>query len=86
LLVEYKTDAHKLPDNKLLPYVMAKPTTFGVLLYTTAMNRLDEWRSFPTTDFGNFPDVALPAYFTSSLDELIKKTHPENDASQKRDD
>ena len=77
LLHEYKTDTHKLTEDKVLPYTMAKPTTFGVLLYATALNRLEEWRTFPAKDFGDFPDVPLPAYFSPTLDELVKKAQPE---------
>jgi len=83
LLNEYKTDMHKLAEDKMLPYAMVKPTTFGVLLYATALNRLDEWRSFPSSDFGDFPDVVLPNFFAATLDELVKKVHPvENPPSQ----
>jgi hypothetical protein len=76
LLHEYKMDQHKLMEEKLLPYTMVKPTTFGVLLYATAMNRLEEWRSFSRQDFGDFPDVLLPTYFTATLNELTKRVHP----------
>jgi hypothetical protein len=73
LLAEYKTDMHKISEAATFPYAMVKPTTFGVLLYAAAFNRLDEWRSFPSRDFGAFPDVPLPAFFAETLDELSKK-------------
>ena len=77
LLHEYKIGTHKLTENYVLPYTMATPTTFGVLLYATALNRLEEWRTFSVKDFGDFPDVPLPAHFFTTLDELVKKAQPE---------
>jgi hypothetical protein len=72
LLGEYKTDNHKIDEKQSLPYAMVRPTTFGVLLYASAHNRLSEWRTFDTRDFGAFPDVELPQYFAASLEELQK--------------
>lgn len=77
LLHEYRSDVYKLPDNKMLPYTMARPTTFGVLLYACALNRLEEWRTFPAKDFGDFPDVPLPAHFCSTIDALVEQTKPQ---------
>lgn len=58
--------------DKALPYAMVKPTTFGVLLYSCAHNRLDDWHAFSSTDFGNFQAIASPNFFADSLDELKK--------------
>ena len=45
LLVHYKTDRH-IVGKRTLFYALARPTTYGVLLYAAAHNRLEEWRSF----------------------------------------
>jgi hypothetical protein len=72
LISEYKTDVHKLAEARFLPYAMVRPTTFGVLLYASAHNKQDEWRTFDQRDFGAFPDVDLPVFFAPSIDELQK--------------
>lgn len=76
LLGEYKVDFHKLGETESLPYAMVQPTTFGVLLYATAHNRLDDWRMFDHEDFGQFPDIALPKYFAPALKDLVKVALP----------
>jgi hypothetical protein len=55
---------------------MVRPTTFGVLLYAAAHNRLEDWRACDKQDFGQFPDVALPQYFAPSLETLVKVAVP----------
>ena len=74
LLHEYKTDTHKLEDDKTFPYVMIRPTTFGVLLYSIAHNKFDVWSQFSVEDFGDFVDIKLPNFFEGSIDNLLEKT------------
>ena len=71
LITEYKTNQFNSGD-KALPYAMIKPTTFGVLLYASAHNRIDDWRLFSSTDFGNFETIEPLTVFADSLDELKK--------------
>ena len=71
LLVAYMTKPHELPDKGRFPYSWASPTTFGVLLYAVAHNRLRDWRTFAEEDLGDFPDVALPRFSGLSLEELL---------------
>ncbi len=73
LLHEYRTDTHTVSEKQLLPYAFARPTTFGVLLYAVAHNKLEEWRTFDRQDFGDFPDIALPINYAATLDDLLKK-------------
>lgn len=73
LLQEYKTDKHSIEEQKNFPYIMIKPTTFGILLYTIANNKFDDWSVFSTTSFGDFENIRLPKYFASSIDELLIK-------------
>lgn len=71
LICEYKTD--RVYEGKyVLPYSMAKPTTFGVMLYVVAHNRKPEWRTFPSVDFGNFESIPNPNVFGATLDELMQ--------------
>jgi hypothetical protein len=71
LLHEYKTDYFKLEDGKMFPYVMVKPTTFGVLLYAIAHNKFEIWSQFSSNDFGDFEDIFLPKYYDKSLNDLM---------------
>lgn len=72
LLNEYKTNIHTVGE-KGIPFVMGKPTTFGVLLYSAAHNNLENWRSFDRTDFGEFEDIRLPKFYADSLEDLSKQ-------------
>jgi hypothetical protein len=74
LLHQYRTSAHVVSQGVFLPYTSANPTTFGILLYAVAHNKLEEWRSFDRKDFGDFPDIALPINYAPTLDDLLKKT------------
>ncbi len=69
LLSEYRMEAEQLGD-RTFPYVLATPTTFGVLLYAAAHNLLEEWRQFDRMPFGDFANVKLPKFFAPSLDLL----------------
>jgi hypothetical protein len=79
LLLEYKTNTHKLEDGKLLPYAMIKPTTFGVLLYSIAHNKFDTWKQFPMQDFGDFEDIKLPVIYADSIESLLARTGLKSD-------
>ena len=57
-----------------LPYVIDRPTVFGVTLYAGAHNQLECWQAFGLRDFGTLPDVEPPKLYGGSLDELIAAT------------
>ena len=69
LLHEYKIDAANF-DDKRLPYTMVKPTTFGVMLYAAAHNKMNEWREFSTIDFGSFGGTKPPGAYAPDLSSL----------------
>ena len=71
LLHEYKTDTEVAGD-KSLPYAMAKPTSFGVMLYAAAHNRIDRWLKFPRIDFGSFDGIASLKVYSADLVALKK--------------
>lgn len=62
LLHEFITDTHK-PHQVEFSVLFIRPTTFGVLLYAAAHNRLNEWRKFNSVDFGTFHNITMPEYF-----------------------
>ena len=77
LVFQYEAStAFLTPSKGLVPlyYGMVVPTTFGVMLYAAAHNRMSEWLQFPSIDFGNFESVATPYFFGDTLDRL-KKAH-----------
>ena len=69
LIKEYRTDIEK-KSTYAFPYSMAKPTTFGVMLYAVAHNRKNLWHSFPSVPFGEFETVSSPLFFADTLDKL----------------
>jgi len=71
LVSEYQTDNHKIDHTRSLAYAYFTPTTFGIFLYAAAHNKLEVWRFFDRIDFGDFSDIALPAIYAATLDELV---------------
>ena len=71
LIFEYRTEMVK-ESTDLFHYSMAKPTTFGVMLYAVAHNRMPEWRRFSSVDFGNFESIQTKLFFGATRDELQK--------------
>lgn len=69
LLSEYETNVI-VDAQKALPYAKVSPTTFGVLLYASAHNRLADWRAFSAIDFGNFESVANLQVFADTQETL----------------
>ena len=69
LIHEYKTDKMVGDAGRAFLYSMAKPTTFGVMLYAVAHNRIHGWHSFSHVDFGNFDSIPCPKFFTDSEQE-----------------
>ena len=72
LIYEYKVN-EKIVDTITLSYSMVKPTTFGVLLYAAAHNKMDHWRTFSEIDFGGFEDVPPPKIYATNFEELRNK-------------
>ena len=72
LLFKFKWDNYVAANIKF-PYLSANPTTFGVLLYAVAHNRLEDSLNFCRVDFGNFDDVTFPKLYAFTLEELVKQ-------------
>ena len=70
LLFDYKYTRHVV-RGKSLPYSLAGPTTYGVLLFAAAHNRLDEWTIFDRQEFGTFDGINLPQVFAPTLEQLV---------------
>lgn len=73
LIGNFQTDNHKLEGGEEMPYLRVKPKTLGVQLFAIANNKFSDWRDFPSVDFGDFKEVALPKFYGQSLDSVIEK-------------
>lgn len=69
LLHQYKTDSADL-GGKRLSYTMVKPTTFGVMLYAAAHNKMNQWREFSNIDLGSFEGTIPPSAYAPDLPSL----------------
>ncbi len=73
LISEYEHQSHDLGGGRQVPYARVRPTTFGILLYAVAHNRVAEWRQFATEDFGDFPNIALPSLWAPSQEAFLER-------------
>lgn len=69
LLHEYRFDSADI-DGERLFYTMIKPTTFGVMLYAAAHNKMNQWHDYPTIDFGSFDNTMPPNVYALDLSSL----------------
>jgi hypothetical protein len=77
LLLKYQTSGLDLKGGNFnFPYTMTTPTTFGVLLYAAAFNRLKDWRKYSSEYFGDFADLKAPEDYGHILDALLAAIAP----------
>jgi hypothetical protein len=69
LISTYKYETHVVGE-KSLPYVELTPTTFGVMLFAVAHNKLDSWRKFSTESYESAAGIQPLNFFANSLDSL----------------
>ena len=73
LIDTWKVDMHRHSDGKHgFLYAQASPTTFGVVLYAVAMNRLKDWSNMPTTAFDGNDAIATPSHFESTPEKFLE--------------
>jgi hypothetical protein len=58
-------------EGKKLPYVQVSPTTFGVMLFAIAHNKLDSWRSYPQGSYESAADIKPLSYSAETLEALF---------------
>ncbi len=73
LLFQFKYD-NFVGEGKTLPYVQVSPTTFGVMLFAIAHNKLDSWRSYPQESYESAADIKPLSYSTETLEALCSFT------------
>lgn len=72
----YKYDNAPIGDHSFLSYFMVSPCTFGVMVYSIAFNQFDHWRTFSSSNYGEFSNINLLLFTADSLDGLV--THHKN--------
>lgn len=83
LLSSYATNRHEAGD-KYLPYTKISPSTFGVMLYAAASNKLKSWLYFHESEFDVEPEIPVPSLYASTLRDLafstglVPSTNPPN--------
>jgi hypothetical protein len=71
LIEAYETNFHKLGEHQVLPFAKITPTTYGILLYAVAHNKLGSWRRYPVELFPDFENVKLPRLYAFTIEELL---------------
>lgn len=56
----------------VLPYLMATPSAFGVMLYCSAYNKLEWWQAYGLQKYEPFDGIKVPEIYGSSLEELVE--------------
>lgn len=72
LLGNFQTQNHPLKDGRQVPYLKVSPKSLGIQLYAVAHNKLNEWRNFATTDFGDFDSLNSPKFRGQNIDKLLE--------------
>lgn len=69
LIQGFKYDNHVVAG-KSLPYARVTPTTFGVMLFAVAHNKMEAWRNFGVETYESSSGIASLTYFADSLEKL----------------
>jgi hypothetical protein len=69
LISTYKFDTIVV-ESKSLPYVEVAPSTFGVMLFAAAHNKLETWNAYPQESYDSASGILPLQYFAESLDKL----------------
>ena len=69
LISQFTYNAHVIAD-KSMPYVDAVPTTFGVMLFAVAHNKIDSWRSFNSDSYESAIGIQPLTFFANTLENL----------------
>ena len=69
LVFQFKYDNHVVGENAM-PFIDVTPTTFGVMLFAVAHNKIDTWRRFSNESYESAAGIRPLAYFAESLEKL----------------
>lgn len=71
LIGQYRHTKHVVVD-KQMPYIDVSPTTFGVMLFAVAHNKLESWRSFGKEAYESAAGIKSLVFFASSFERLCE--------------
>lgn len=69
LIFQFKYDNHSI-NTQTMPFVDVTPTTFGVMLFAVAHNKIDTWRDFNNESYESATDIRHLDYFAENLEKL----------------
>jgi hypothetical protein len=69
LISLFKYDGHTI-GNKTMPFVDVTPTTFGVMLFAVAHNKIDTWRAFSKEIYESTEGIQPLSLFADNLEKL----------------
>lgn len=69
LLIDFKYDNYVV-DGISLPYASVTPTTYGIMLFAVAHNKIETWRNFGVELYESTSGIAPLSYFAESLEKL----------------
>lgn len=69
LIHQFKYDNHTI-DNKVMLFVDVKPTTYGVMLFAIAHNKIETWRDFHKEIYESTSGIQPLTYFAENFEKL----------------
>lgn len=69
----YEVTGLQTKTGETVPYFYVRPTSFGIALYAVAFNRLDDWRSYSTEDFGAFEGIEELPVAARTIEAFYKR-------------
>lgn len=69
LISQFAYADHVVAETRM-PFVDASPTTFGVMLFAVAHNKIDAWRRFDKESYDSATGIERLTYFAPSLEKL----------------
>lgn len=86
LIGDFQIEAYKLKDGRSVPYLKVLPKSLGIQLYAVAHNKLQEWRNFARTDFGDFDSITTPKFRGESIEVLLKSAGIEDKENEAKNE
>ena len=69
LLFQFAYNNHTSGD-KTMPFVDVTPTTFGVVLFAVAHNKIQTWREFSSESYESTVGIQPLGFFAETLEKL----------------
>ena len=73
LIFQFAYNNHTV-GGQTMPYVDVTPTTFGVVLFAVAHNKIETWRYFNTEKYESTEGIKALAYFAENLENLCNSS------------